>query len=103
MKKINYGKVFLCVIFPVLVFVCCISFYKSIGAESKGNKVDDVVAYESVLVRKGDTLWSIAKENLDQPSDAEVRDYVNEIANINNISPTNIHAGNYVIVPRYSI
>lgn len=103
MRKICYGKIVVCILLPVIVLVCCISFYKNSEAESRGNKVDDVVAYESVLVCEGDTLWSIAEANLSNPTDAEIRDYVKEIAAINKISETSIHTGNYIIVPKYAV
>lgn len=101
MKNMNYKKVFVCLILPFLVLVCCVAFCKNTEAESRGDKVDDVAAYESVLICKGDTLWSIAEANLDRPTDAQIRDYVEEIVSLNNISNHQIHTGNYILVPRY--
>lgn len=103
MKKIHFGKLIIGILLPVLVLICCISFYKNSEAESRADKVDDVVAYESVLICDGDTLWSIAEANLNEPTDAEIRDYVKEIAAINKISETNIHTGNYIIIPKYAV
>lgn len=102
MKTIHYGKLFFSIALPALILICCMSFGKSTDAESRGDKVDDVVAYESVLICKGDTLWSIAEANLDHPTNAEIRDYVEEIASINRISTKTIHTGNYILVPKYN-
>lgn len=102
MRNICLKKLFVMIGLPVLVLVCCIAVCKNSEAESTGDKVDDVVAYESVLICKGDTLWSIAEANLETPSDAEVRAYVEEIASLNGISSTSrIHTGNYVLIPKY--
>lgn len=70
-------------------------------AESRGDKVDDVIAYESVLICRGDTLWSIAKERLEEPTNAEIQNYIDEIVSINNMSSSQIHTGNYILIPRY--
>lgn len=101
MKKICMCKYFIMIIVPVFILLCCVFICKDSEAESTGDKIDDVVAYESVLVCKGDTLWSIAEANLDQPTKAEICAYVEEIAAINSISSANIHAGNYILIPKY--
>lgn len=101
MRYMNYRKIFCCIVVPVIILICCVSFCINTNAETTGDRVDDVVSYESVLICKGDTLWSIAKANLQDPTDAEIQEYVDEIASINNISPTHIHTGNYILLPKY--
>lgn len=96
-------KVFFLLMFPVFVLVCCISACQSSEAQSTGDRTDDVVAYESVLICRGDTLWTIAEANLDQPTKAEIREFVREIAELNDVSPAHIHAGNYLLIPRYKV
>lgn len=101
MKKIGLNKWAVLILAPVFILICCMFICKDSEAESTGDKIDDVVAYESVLVCKGDTLWSIAEANLEQPTEAEISAFVDEIASVNRISSANIHAGNYILVPRY--
>ncbi len=96
-------KVSFLLMFPVFVLVCCMSACQSSEAQSMGDRTKDVVTYESVLICKGDTLWTIAEANLDQPTAAEIREHVKEIAELNDISPSHIHAGNYLLIPRYKV
>ncbi len=103
MTKIRYGRVFGCIVLPIMLVVCFLCFQHNSRAERIEGKIDDVIAYESVLVRKGDTLWSIAEANMQGASNAEIRAYVDEIAELNEISPTYIKAGKYIIVPKYNV
>ena len=51
----------------------------------------------SVVVQKGDTLWSIAKENM--PKGANLCEYVYEISANNGIKDGNIYCGQTIFVP----
>ena len=58
------------------------------------------IAYESVQVRSGDTLWSIAEEwQTDEWKDTRL--YVQVIKEVNNLTSDTIHTGNYLIIPYY--
>ena len=56
--------------------------------------------YRSVMVEKGDTLWSIAKENV-SPGQEDIRALVNEIKDINNLTRDEITYGANIIIPYY--
>ncbi|WP_342755808.1 LysM peptidoglycan-binding domain-containing protein [Kineothrix sedimenti] len=57
--------------------------------------------YKSIIIQRGDTLMSIASENMDgNYSSAE--SYVNELIKINGLRDDKIVAGNYLIIPYYS-
>ncbi len=102
MKKLNLIKIFTVVTLPVfLLIISCFFLSENTEAESRGDKIDDVVAYESVLICRGDTLWSIAKDRLKDPTNAEIQEYVEEIVSVNHISSSQIHAGNYILIPKY--
>ncbi|MCM1244217.1 MAG: LysM peptidoglycan-binding domain-containing protein [Roseburia sp.] len=102
MRKLNLIKIFTVIVLPVfLLAISCFFLSKNTEAESRGDKVDDVVAYESVLICKGDTLWSLASERLDEPTNAEIQSYIEEIVSINHMSSSQIHTGNYILIPRY--
>ena len=58
------------------------------------------MAYQSVQIKSGDTIWSIAETWMtDEWQDT--REYVNEIKAINNLTSDTIHAGNYLVIPYY--
>ena len=58
--------------------------------------------YKSIKVSKGDTLWSIAKENIDADHYKNVQEYVNEIKTMNSIKSDHIVSGSSLIIPYYS-
>ena len=58
--------------------------------------------YKSIAVTKGDTLWSIAKENMDKDHYKSVSEYVSEIKIMNAMKSDSIVSGSYIIIPYYS-
>ena len=57
--------------------------------------------YTSIQVHAGDSLWSIAGEYMTEEY-RDVREYVNEVMQINGLGSENLHAGSYICVPYYS-
>ena len=51
----------------------------------------------SVVVRNGDTVWSIAGEN--NPNNKDLRDLVHEIIKENNLHDGTIYAGQELTIP----
>lgn len=59
--------------------------------------------YKSIEIAKGDTLWSIAKDNIDTHYYKNVNEYINEIKTMNSIKSDHIVSGSYIIIPYYSL
>jgi len=55
------------------------------------------IAYETVVVTNGDTIWEIAKEYGDD--DTDIRNIVHEICSINDISAESLYPGQTLKVP----
>lgn len=90
------------VIVSVIIFACVIFFLTGIRAEgAEEGTPDEVVGYESVLVRCGDSLWSIAEANMTDPTNAQIQAYVEEIVSLNDITSSRIHAGKYILLPKH--
>ncbi len=86
--------------FLITVFAGCIFFSQT---QTKASAKDNTVKYyKSIQIQDGETLWSIAKDNL--PSDEDnLQAYFQEIKEINDIADENlIHEGNYLIVSYYA-
>lgn len=62
---------------------------------------DKTICYKPVLVEKGDSLWSIAKENMTEEW-GSTKDYVVAIQKFNNIEGSSIAAGTYISIPYYA-
>lgn len=81
----------------MIVVVLVLSF--SLKTNAKENNKKDKV-YTSILIEKGDSLWSIASEN--HPSSVAIKDYINDLKSINGISSDDIHEGNYITIYYFS-
>lgn len=60
------------------------------------------VNYKEIAVSSGDTLWSIAKyerSNNDYFKDNDIRDIVDEIKYLNNLSSSNLDIGDKLTIP----
>lgn len=55
---------------------------------------------ESVQIKKGDSLWSIADKYYTKECGG-MKQYINEIKRTNHLSTDTIHEGNYLLVPYY--
>lgn len=55
------------------------------------------VKYKTVQVAYGDTLWSIAEDNL--PNKMDIRDYVYQISKLNNVTADTIKDGQDIKIP----
>ena len=63
------------------------------------------IQYKVVEIKNGDTLWSIAKENMDNTNDSgfiNIYQYIHEIKRCNNMKSNQINAGCYLMVPYYN-
>jgi hypothetical protein len=58
--------------------------------------------YKSIEIKKGDTLWSIAKDYSDDKYYENTSEYIKEVRSINSLTSDNIIAGSYIIVPYFS-
>lgn len=90
-----------CVLLFILILVSAMFVLSGINAEGAEESVDEVIGYESVLICHGDSVWSIAEANMKDPTNAQIRAYVDEIVSLNDITSSRIDAGNYILLPKY--
>ena len=68
-------------------------------------KAANDIQYKVVEIKNGDSLWSIAKENMDNTNDSgfiNIYQYIHEIKRCNNMKSNQINAGCYLMVPYYN-
>ena len=56
--------------------------------------------YTSITIKEGDTLWSIAHDNITDEY-SSVEDYIKEVESINHISANQITCGKKIVLPHY--
>lgn len=84
----------------LLLFVIVIGGSISGLARARKAKEDSYKYYTSILIEKGDTLWSIASEHM-TPEYDRIEDYICEVRRLNHIFGDGIYAGEYLTIPCY--
>lgn len=64
-------------------------------------KLNSPVTMETIRVTDGDTLWSIAKTAL--PEGRDIRDFIYELREVNQLAGANIIAGQQLMIPIYDL
>ena len=86
-----------------LLSVCFFLYFGDwvVKAQESANDIQ----YKVVEIKNGDSLWSIAKENMDNTNDSgfiNIYQYIHEIKRCNNMKSNQINAGCYLMVPYYN-
>lgn len=56
--------------------------------------------YKSIVIEKGDSLWSIAQEYMTSDYD-NTQEYIEELIQLNSLTSETIHAGQHLLVAYY--
>ena len=92
------------IIFISLLTICCFLYFSNSIVRAKEPSSD--IQYKVVEVQEGDSLWSIARENLEEKSNdygfTEIYQYIHEIKKCNNMKSNQINTGCYLMVPYYN-
>lgn len=83
----------------VITFSLSLNSFLSDAKEDGGKTYNK--CYKSITISNDDTLWSIAKEYMDDEHYDSVNDYIKEVKKINELSTNNITYGAHLIVPYY--
>ena len=80
----------------------CLAVYGGSGIDSEpqsmiSEPIEPIVEYQTITIRGGDTLWSIASAFSDSSQD--VRELVREIRALNDVDPGSIYPGQKIKVP----
>ena len=54
-------------------------------------------SYETITIQYGDTMWSLAEQYA--PADQDIRDYIYEICDKNNIKAGELTEGQEILIP----
>lgn len=89
-KKKFERFIFITMMLIILLTYLFVSLTSSYIVEGKS------VAYNSIVVKQGDTLWSIA-EKIDSRRD--IRDIIYDIQKLNKMNNSNLHPGEKIFIP----
>ena len=86
-----------------LLSVCFFLYFgdRVVKAQESANDIQNKV----VEIKDVDSLWSIAKENMDNTNDSgfiNIYQYIHEIKRCNNMKSNQVNAGCYLMVPYYN-
>ncbi len=98
--RLKLTKLFLMFVL-VLVAVFGVQSISAI-AHAAGNEEPSYKYYTQITVESGDTLWSIAKEHMDEEHYSGVNAYIKEVCTINGCKADSIKSGQNLIIPYYS-
>ena len=76
-----------------IVVVVALVFVSAFASTAYGYKE---TKNKTILVKTGDTLWDIAKNNC---NNGDIRAYIYEIKLLNNLDTSNIYQGSTLILP----
>ena len=98
-KKIILGA--LCIVMTAGIFVTYHMMHSDLVVVYAEENLSDL-QYKIVEIQEGDSLWSIAKENMN-PGFHDVNEYIEEVMVCNQLSSDKIYAGSYLMIPYYEV
>ncbi len=100
MKKITRMMPII-VILTILLFVFI--FFLLFGNKAVANTgyLDSMKGYESVLIKKGDTLSTITHRYAAEKSNFTEQEYMEAVISLNNLQSEYLTMGNYILLPEY--
>ena len=92
------------IVFISLLTICCFLFFRNSIVRATAPSSD--IQYKVVEVQEGDSLWSIARKNMEEKSNdygfTDIYQYIHEIKKCNNMKSNQINTGCYLMVPYYN-
>lgn len=83
------------------LFIAFICGSVIVHADNTAAVKNEKLYFKSIVVSDGDTLWSIASDNVDYNHYSNIYTYMNEIIELNNIQSSTIIPGEKIIITYY--
>ncbi|MCH5266598.1 MAG: LysM peptidoglycan-binding domain-containing protein [Lachnospiraceae bacterium] len=85
----------------ILMFMSCFFLFFSSPVSADSGRLHEMKGYESVLIRDGDTLSSLAYSYAPVKSHMSENEYLAAVISLNNMSSEYIRAGEYLLIPDF--
>lgn len=101
-RKRQVRKNIILLILSTVMLSSFVVFFASISIQASDREHQVSYKYfKSIYISQGDTLWSIAEENMDEHY-SDTREYIDEVKMMNSLTSNQIVCGSYLIVPYFS-
>lgn len=101
-RSVVLRKLSFTIITAVFVTIIALSVF-SMSAKAKSTQgANDYKYYTSHMIMPGESLWSIAQENIDYVHYESVLAYIEEINFINGMNNSELQIGDYILIPYFS-
>ncbi len=97
-RRRRFRKRIFFILLSMVVIICAGAFYGT-GSVDAHNSSENRY-YKSIEVKKGDTLWEIAKTYMSDECDS-IPAYVRELKELNGLKSDDIHEGSHLMVIYY--
>ncbi|MBR1854489.1 MAG: LysM peptidoglycan-binding domain-containing protein [Lachnospiraceae bacterium] len=96
-------KKMLSLVFAIALTVICVCFYHSFTAKANDNAPVSYKYYTDVIVKSGESLWTISDRYIDYSQYKSKQAYIDEVCWINSLyDASDIRSGQRLVVPYYS-
>lgn len=101
-RQVELKRLFLAVFAAVVVAGS--SLFVGAGLVDAHDTNEEVMCkyYKCIEISDGDSLWSIAKENMTEEYDS-VYEYIEEVMEMNNLESDQIYSGQYLTIAYYDV
>lgn len=100
-KKYAPAKALWIFLLPTLILILCFCFFFHSQVSADSGDVSQITSVRSILVKKGETLTSIARKYAPEYSHFSAKEYTENILLLNNMDSEHIEAGHYILLPNY--
>lgn len=94
-KVINKFRFTLFVVLTIII----LTFLTNILLGLNNAEGTTIIEYKDIVVEPGDTLWNIASTYYS--NDMDLREYIYEICELNNVSASTLQEGMKIMIPIY--
>ena len=99
-KRLLKQKIALMIVSICMITIGSVAFGSIFSAaKDSASNIQEYKYYKSIVIEKGDSLWSIAKQY--NHESLNNHDYVKELKELNGLTSETIHAGQHLLITYY--
>ncbi len=96
-KQVKKERCQLLIVCAIIVFILGVISVSFLSNAKEIDSVNENYRYESIVIKEGDSLWSIV-EDYELNKNSTTKEVIDELIYLNNLSDTVIHAGEHLVI-----